>query len=239
MAVGACVDQSPTDVNDDVGFTDESRLAANGITPPMLLNAIVTSGRLYSTNLAGLVSTDDSRKAAAYLVGCALVPGHNITTTYPDGAGGSIPITIPGALGVADSWTTTALTTNQQQLLSACIFARMNANGVSVTISLRGPSNALSLVGTEGALYALQEGAFFGNFFLPSGSGFLMGSCTGTGTVPGSANRQCAQTDSATTCGVTYGGMCADICTWDDTAGYFTSCTVGGTSYQPIATYLH
>jgi hypothetical protein len=52
-----------------------------------------------------------------------------------------------------------------QRWVSACLFARANAVGISVPISMRGPHPALDTTPQEVADYPLQEGAFWGNWF--------------------------------------------------------------------------
>jgi len=241
LVLGACVDTAPTDdVDHDDDVTNPARLSANGITPAQMWSVALTPATLDATVASTLASTADGRAVGAYFVGCALATGHNVSTTYTNSFGQQTNLTFSGAIGLADSWTSSALTTAQQELVSSCMLARVNETGVSVTISLRGNSSGLAVTGSEAANDTLQEGAFFGNVFAAKGSGWFAGSCKGSGTAP--SNRQCAQQAALPAlgkCGMTWAGNCADICTWDSTNGYFTGCSANSTSYgAPITSYL-
>ena len=75
-----------------------------------------------------------------------------------------------GGLGLAPDWSDRPLTQAEQELVSACVLARVNAFGVPVRISLRAldmnhPPPALAVTEDEKRTYPLFEGAFFGNIF--------------------------------------------------------------------------
>ncbi|WP_437554886.1 hypothetical protein WME97_22890 [Sorangium sp. So ce367] len=72
-----------------------------------------------------------------------------------------------GSVGLCRDWATQAPSEACQEVVSACLLARNNAEGVSLDISLRGDPS-LTLGGEEAAgRFTWQEGAFFGNIFLP------------------------------------------------------------------------
>lgn len=233
FAFTACVDQvEETDI--DVEATP--RLAGNALTPQQLSGASLNAGVLSTTNLNAMASTADGRASLPYVIGCALPTGASATAHWTDGSGFPAQQTFSGDIGLGSSWTTTALTSTQQRLVSSCVLARVNMIGTNVTVSLRGNSSALNVTATEASQYVIEEGAFFGNVF--QGAGFYVAACDGSGTAP--ANRRCAQPNGLTTteCGFTYAGMCSDICTTG--SSYYSGCVgPNGTTYaEPITTFL-
>lgn len=227
--LGACAVDDLDGDGTDTDVTATPKLATNALMPAYVWVAQPTfnPAKLDATNLNTMAQTDEGRVSLVYLVGCALAAGHNVSTSV-----GGVTYTYSGSVGVADTWTSAALGVNAQRLVSACVLARLNETGHQVTISLRGSSAALGLVGTEGALYDQQEGAFFGNVF--PGRDFYVASCRGTGAVHSS--RTCA-TETGN-CGMDWRGACADVCS--ETNGNMTYCVgANGLTYnEPITTYL-
>ncbi|WP_437961378.1 hypothetical protein WME76_18200 [Sorangium sp. So ce119] len=73
-----------------------------------------------------------------------------------------------GSLGLCRDWATNAPSEACQEVVSACLLARNNAEGVSLGISLRGdPAITPGPVDPERGKFPWREGAFFGNLFLP------------------------------------------------------------------------
>jgi hypothetical protein len=232
LAFGACIDQQMEDPQDE-DLSPASRLAANGLAPAQL-NALLPldPSILDQAHLDALAVTEDGRQALKYLVGCALADGHNITAYYTDPVTGPEEFHAGGSVGMADGWTSGALTTTQQKWLTSCVSALTNRTGASVTVSVRGPSTTLSSTSTELTTYVTQEGAYFGNAF--TATGIL--ACKGTGTVT-TTGRDCAKGTSVggkTQCNFTYTGTCATVCS----AGsqYMNSCTYSGTTYAQAVT---
>lgn len=238
VSLGACVDTAAPDDVDSTDFTDQPKLAINGITPTMMFNNAMSPNILNATALSTMAATADGRSVGAYYIACALASGHNVTTSYTDSFG-THNVTFNGAIGLGDSWTSGTLSTAQQEIVSSCMLSRMNENGVNVNISIRGNSSALNSTSQELSSYTLQEGAFFGNVFLAVHQGWYVGACKGSGTAP--STRQCAQAPNLPDlgkCGLIYSGLCSNICTWDSN-GYFTGCNDGTTTWStPVTVYL-
>jgi hypothetical protein len=233
ITTSACVDAE----TDEADFTEEGRLVGNGLTPIQLWGASLNSAVLNATNLQTMASTADGRAALTYVVGCALNLNHNVSTTYDPGDGSSVPITFYGFLGLADGWTSTALTQTQQRWISGCTLGRVNKTGANITISMRGTLTNFALAFGESTNYPVQEGAFFGNVF--QGTDFYVAACKGTGN-PTATGRDCAKSDplnpTQTQCQYTYAGTCATACSF--TSGVISSCSIGGTTYlTPVTAY--
>jgi hypothetical protein len=231
LIVPACVDSDL----EDTDFTNEGRLVANALTPQQLYNATLASTVLDATSLHTMAATADGRASLIYVVGCALATNHNVSTTYDPGDGSAVPITFRGEMGLADGWTSNALTTTERGYVSSCTLARVNKLGTSVTVSMRGALTQFATTSPEVTGYPLQEGAFFGDVFAGS---FFAGACKGSGNTTLSG-RECAKSagNGFTNCDYRYAGTCSSVCTQQGYA--FTSCTYGGTTYnKTVTTYL-
>ena len=227
-----CVD-SGSDIEPDIDVLP--KLATNALTPAQLAGASFNATVLNQAILNTYASTQNGRASLPYVVGCALASGSSVTAYYTV-SGIPAQQTYQGEIGLATNWTSAALSTQQQALVSGCVLARVNLTGTSVTVSLRGPSAALNVTGTEASQYIKLEGGFFGNIF--QGTSFYLGACKGTATAP--ANRRCAQPtglDINTECGFSYAGPCADVCS---SGSYLTDCLgSNGTVYgDVVTTYL-
>jgi hypothetical protein len=232
LAFAGCMDVD-SDVSED---TESPRLAANGLLPADVLATQLDPAILDQAHADALVTTTAGINVAHYLIPCALAPGHDIDVTGVDDLGNPYTGTLHGVHGLADDWTSGALTTAQQRFVSACVLAYTNRIGASVTISMRGPNAAFSTIGSETTNYAVQEGAYFGNLF-GSGKNYVGPlACSGSGTTIASG-RDCAKPTGGTTqCGYTYAGTCASLCT--TSSGYFVNCSYSGTSYtQPLTVF--
>ena len=231
LLVVGCVDAETEIPTDEIDVLP--KLATNALTPAQLAAASIGPAPLTQSALNSYAVNVNARAALTYIVGCALPAGNSVTATYTEG-GTQMQMTYNGEIGLAPSWTTTALTTTEQQLLSGCVLARVNLTGVAVTVSLRGPSTALNIAGTEATAYPKQEGAFFGDIF--QGPTFYLGACKGTATA--TANRRCAQPTGTlamvTECGFSYAGLCSDVCA---SGTYFSDCLgLNGTVYDSLVT---
>jgi uncharacterized protein YjbI with pentapeptide repeats len=154
-----------------------------------------------------------------YAAQCALREDQSVTVTDWDGTS----LTWQGSLGLADWWASAPLNpapapktaATGEELVSACLMARSNAKGRTVSISLRARPE-LSATTAEAAAYARHEGAFMGNLFSstpvirscsgPGGNGWLADPTT---NAPLTAGRECA---AGTACGFEYLGACTSIC---------------------------
>jgi len=115
--------------------------------------------------------------------------------------------------------------------------ARVNAYGVSVQISLRGPNSALTVTPDEQANWTLQEGAFYGNYFTAPGEEIDWNACRGRDSEQAQLReRACAQPDpqnpGKTLCGFNFAGDCGrytaastpTACRSFSPNGYYVNC---------------
>ena len=155
-----------------------------------------------------------------YATQCALRADQSVTVTDWNGSA----LTWQGSFGLADWWTTAPLNPAPspkaaaagEELVSACLMARTNALGKSVSVSVRARPE-LTATGTELTNYARHEGAFMGNLFSATP---VAQACSGSGggnwlwdpttNAAMAAGRQCAE---GTTCGFEYVGACTSVCT--------------------------
>jgi len=109
-----------------------------------------------------------ARQLIKYAVSCAFDPTQSFSFSWTDGAGVAHGESYPGQLGLATSWASQALGLSSQKWISACLAARTNYHGVTVSISLRGHDGPLATGASEAAAYTWEEGAFWGNLFAPT-----------------------------------------------------------------------
>lgn len=110
-----------------------------------------------------LIATDEARERLRYLASCALETG-----TVLVGVQAGTEYRFPGAMALAPDWGTRALTAEERRWVSACMFARTNAFGATVLISMRAdpaPGPALEAGAEERASHTLYEGGYFGDIF--------------------------------------------------------------------------
>ena len=153
-----------------------------------------------------------------YATECALRPDQTMSVTDWDGS----TLNWQGALSLADWWHGAPLNPAPapkaaaagEELVSACLMARSNALGKSVSVSLRARPE-LSPSAGEAASYGRHEGAFMGNIFSSTptakscsnaGGTWIWDANTGAGMTAG---RQCAE---GTSCGFEYVGACTSVC---------------------------
>ncbi len=220
-----------------------NRLAANRLAGNRLAGNRLAGNALSSTRLealqdtAQILETPEGRDVYSYIISCALPGDITIEADVP-GAPDTAPpdtpytciaehCTFPGNLGVAPRWLDHRLDRKGQGWVSACLFARVNANDTAEAISLRGSNPGLTVTTEELELYTAEEGAFYGNLFIDDSDpsvppdwhacrGEAKAACPGdTGCGAGLANRDCAQENPATPgltyCGFSYAGDCADF----------------------------
>ncbi len=215
---GACVDQVDDDSSIDGPTTDTPRLAANGMVPSQIQMTWLNSAALTSYAIQPYAGTADGRAYLAYLVSCALDSTQSITT-------GSY--TFVGSLGIAPSWTSSALSATNSHWVSACMLARSNYSGTSVNLSMRGGHPQLYLSGEGG--YNVQEGAYYGDIFFGTNSRNVCADVDvlNRPTYPTLKTRLCAHGDDGvgapSMCGFIYAGTCASVCSF--TSPNYTTCT--------------
>jgi hypothetical protein len=140
-------------------------LTINGLT----INGLTING-LSPASLSALRDKTpmgaDTRLFFRYLISCALPAGHDVSYAWTDTAAVRHAEIASGQFGFAPAWESGAVDLAGQELVSACLFARTNALGVSVPISMRGDgASTLAVTAQERADFHYGEGAFWGNVF--------------------------------------------------------------------------
>jgi hypothetical protein len=107
---------------------------------------------------SGLLLDPDRQDTVRYLVECALPQGHGITKLV-DGQ----ELTFDGLVGVAPEWEDGECDEDCQEWVTACLLARTNVSGQTVSIWMRADHPAIG-EGTS-LLYPALEASFFGNLF--------------------------------------------------------------------------
>ncbi|MDI1481446.1 hypothetical protein QHF84_32805 [Polyangium sp. y55x31] len=103
-----------------------------------------------------------------YAVGCALGPEQSLSFAWTDVDGRIRYESYRGLAGLAPSWQDAPLDAVGQQWVSACLGARTNRYGRRVMISMHGSEDVLAEADdAELNEYPYEEGAFWGNVFLP------------------------------------------------------------------------
>jgi hypothetical protein len=237
-ALGACVDAA--DSTDDTATADP-RIATNGLVPGAIHSNNLNTKALTSANIQatpGMLDTNAHQIYTSYLVGCALTPSQSVTVYYL-----GQNLVFPGGIGLAPAWTTRALTQSEELDVSACVLARANLTGTSVTISVRGDSPALATTFDERTNYNVEEAAFYGDVF--STSTIAKRACNGVDQVRDGDTygdlplRQCGQPDpnnpGYTLCGFIFDGNCADVCTFN--VDHYESCPLGAVNVETVRLY--
>lgn len=191
----------------ETGTIIANRTNANKLTTQALADA-----QSNVTAAAGpLLATDDGRELFSFLVSCAL-PSDAMLVATVDGN----EFDFFGDIGLAPQWRSGPLDVAGQHWVSACLFARVNADELAIPISMRGPNLGLAADDDERAVFTLEEGAFFGNMFGAADEPVHWFACRGRDQAAGDtgelADRECAEPDPAkpslTRCGFVYTGDC-------------------------------
>jgi hypothetical protein len=195
-----------------------NRLALNGVTP----------GELDGDAARELLATEGGREVLKYVVQCALPPQD---TLYGTVAGQTYAF--PGLLGLVPKWKDKPLAVDEQQQMSACLLAHVNALDVPVSISVRA-HHALSSTAEERQAYPVYEGTFFGQIF--GADVMLAYSCQGSTPDVARAHshdralRRC--TDDTGECAIVSLGRCQDICEERTEEEGWSKCWAGGVLYE-------
>ena len=108
-----------------------------------------------------------------YMVECALPAGHSIVKQV----GNQVHV-FNGSIGLAPEWEDDACDEDCQEWVSACLLARTNVSGHTVTVWLRADHPAIG----EGSnlLYSNYEASFYGNLFeTPANRNYCQGTVVG------------------------------------------------------------
>jgi alpha-tubulin suppressor-like RCC1 family protein len=194
-------------------------IAINGIA----INGIAINGVTISGAGLDAGQADAFEHVLAYLVECALPASDSITYTAADGQ----VHTHAGMFGLAPEWKTRPLTPDGGRRLSACLAARSNLLGRTVSISLRHPR--VETTDIEAALYTTHEGAFWGSLFSSEPG---IHACRAQGA--GLSGRVCAESDD---CGFTFVGDCAEVCDHYDPINGYSHCGAEGAT-EVVNTFL-
>jgi alpha-tubulin suppressor-like RCC1 family protein len=194
-------------------------IAINGIA----INGIAINGVTISGAELDPEQAEAFEHVLSYLVECALPAGDSITTRA---AGGQLRVHA-GMFGLAPEWKSRPLTPGSERRLSACLAARSNLLGRTVSISLRHPQ--VETTELEAALYTTHEGAFWGSLF---SSEPAIQVCRAQGA--GLSGRMCAESDD---CGFTFAGDCADVCDSYDPVDGYSRCGAEGAT-EVVNTFL-
>lgn len=197
----------------------------------------MTTGRELNAP-AGLLASDLGRNLLRYVVECALPADASLATTVQ-----GEPLQFSGSMGLAPAWRDHPLTPDEQRWVSACVLARVNYFGEKVPLNLQGdhPLPALRTVDDASRAYGIDEGAFYGNVFLPQPVAYA---CSGRGPFPATSpwvdKRICTRPTlgdgKVTWCGFTYTGACSAACAAQDpeTRAYRNCKAPDGSVYSQV-----
>src|SRR5882672_6799307 len=212
--------------------TTHARLAGNTLAPGKLAANSAAASTLAASNLAveqlgpntyvvdpaaagALLATEDGREVLSFIVSCALPEAVTVLATAADGT----VYQFFGELGLASEWLDHPLREAGRGWVSACLLARVDDHGVPQAFSMRGQNKALATTPQEVATFTLEEGAFYGDYFVAPGGPASWIACRGedqsSGELGGLVSRDCAEPDPAdathTRCGFTYGVIAATL----------------------------
>jgi hypothetical protein len=241
-----------TDASEPIATTVDDLSTENGISfngkslNGMSFNGMSFNGLdlgLGTTSFASWFNADSARNAIEmqYVVKCAKSSGTTVTWTNPQTGA---TYSWPGLLGLAPTWTNRAMTTTEQQLITACLLAHANKYGVHVAIAVEGKTASgavLPQATGELTTFSINEAAFFGNTV--TGDGMFVCLDHATWDASRSSARACGYdthaSGASTACPPMYQvGACNNFCTLDASKTYYTSCTYNGKSYVPLTTRL-
>jgi hypothetical protein len=244
FALVACIDTSGVDTTTQTVVADNS-IAYNRLAGNRLAGNRLAGNRLAGNRLAGnrlqlessaqdLLDTADGRDVLTYIISCAEPAGVALVGTASDGT----QYEFDGEIGLAPQWENKKLDPSGERWVSACLFARVNLFDVAVPVSMRGPNPALTVSPDEVANWTLQEGAFYGDFFVPIEQPIQWFACRGHDDTT-AQNRVCTQPDPAhpglTECTFTEAGTCYPpprrihgACLGFSPNGYYTDCGYQG-----------
>jgi hypothetical protein len=136
-------------------------VASNGVASNgMMTNSLtITPGLPFAQWLS--VDTTNRRKVLDYTVQCALPPTNTVVYTW-----GGVTTTLRGAFGLGPTWLT-GMTTADQESVSACLMARINARAATVSLDLIGAFHPS--LNTPPAAGYKAEIAVWGNLYTGTG----------------------------------------------------------------------
>lgn len=177
-----------------------------------------------------------------YLVRCAVPSGKPIVWRNPATRTTYVWL---GDLGLAPGWTSgKPITTAEEEVLTACLAAHVNAYGLALPIAVEGAdaNGARTPVAPfELKLFPIREACFFGNLF--TGEGVFAGIDhadwgTGVSTLRGCVFDYAAIGTARDCAPIQVVGVCDQLCQPDATGLGYTTCSAGGKSYRALATRI-
>ena len=137
------------------------------------------------------------KRILKYLVQCALSSSATVTLKYRGGT----EVLAAGGANLGPSIAAGLMTLPDQEKVTGCLLARVNAKGDSVKLDLFGPMKGFTFATTtELDTYSITEASFYGNVFLSSPKAFI---CANAGNPLGLCSfRACAQPDGSCNCGL-------------------------------------
>ena len=140
-------------------------LTANALTANALTANALTANALTANALDDPAQGEDAAEIIRYSAKCMLRADQYVDVTYRTAAGDLVSERYPGNLGLEPGWTSQGLSDLGRRWWGACLGAHVNALGISVPISVRGPHPALEVGKKESAQFkATREGAFYADF---------------------------------------------------------------------------
>ncbi len=171
-----------------------------------------------NAGLDGSELDDPDRVATArYVVECALPEGESVSKNV-----GGQTVVFHGALGLAPEWQDDECDVECQEWVSACVLARTNVSGQTVSLWLKGDHPELGF--GSNVAYPHHEASFFGNLFAGPGQAYVC---------PGQASGTVIAKLQGRTCSNGPGGWCG----FTSYSGCHTStrCEIVGNAAQPTA----
>ena len=258
LVSGCMVDTDIETSASDEALTSTNGLSLNGLSlNGMSLNGLSLNGTslnglslngldlgLATTQFSSWFQTDPVNNAAqvSYIVKCAKPTGQTMTWKNP---ATGVSYTWPGELGLAPLWTNRAMTTTEQQVMSACMVAHANKYGVHVPIAVEGLTAAGTMIPQatgELTTYSVREAGWFGNTATGEGIFVCLDHTAWAASV--SSARACAidmqppNTVSTVCPPITFTGPCGPLCTPDAPKTYYTSCKWNNKTYVPLVTRM-
>jgi hypothetical protein len=220
----------------------EAALSRNGLSKNGLGQApLEDASLLKNAAFVGWFDTDrdGANDVMTYVARCALPFGAGLAHVARNGR----RFEWRGSLGLAPLWRKAPIERHEQEVVSACLMAHVNARGRHIEFSLRGiePSLVVATTGTEVRRFARREGAFYGNVFTESELHVCSENATLQSLLYGPNGRVCT---SPGNCGFQWDGDCDDVCQRKEigaegnkalTYGVFTRC---GSFESVVTTYL-
>jgi hypothetical protein len=230
------------------GTVTSNLLTADGLGPDKLMADRSTITRLTNDRLAPIdvPMSADGMEVLSFVISCALPFDEEYDTTV----NGEL-LQFLGEHGLAPAWKTRALTESEKRWVTACVLARVNADDLFLPISMRGSHPALTVDPDELEAWHLEEGAFYGNMFVPGDRAMELVACRGRDKAADAGGelpfRRCAEPTGGekglTACGFVFAGNCVTFSQQHQEAhacsafvnGHYEAChTVAGQGTWPI-----